>query len=165
MRVVLMRHGIAIDREDPSCPEDSERHLTREGRERTKRALHGLLRLAGVPDLVLTSPWRRSLETAELAAEVMDLPRRRLRTTQTLLPEASPGRFYAELARIDVASVLAIGHGPSLDAMVVAPLRIQERVVALKKAGAACIELQRAGTRPQGTLLWVVPPAVLRRIA
>jgi hypothetical protein len=38
MRLYLMRHGIAIDREDPDCPPDPERYLTPKGIQRTRAA-------------------------------------------------------------------------------------------------------------------------------
>jgi phosphohistidine phosphatase SixA len=33
MRLYLIRHGIAMDREDPKCPPDTERALTPKGHE------------------------------------------------------------------------------------------------------------------------------------
>ena len=59
MRIVLLRHGIAIDRDHPDCPPDPERFLTSEGQQRTRRAVKGLRRLDVRPDLVLSSPWTR----------------------------------------------------------------------------------------------------------
>jgi len=37
MQLFIVRHGIAIDREDPRCPPDPERYLTEEGVEKTKQ--------------------------------------------------------------------------------------------------------------------------------
>ena len=31
MQLYIVRHGIAIDREDPKCPSEAERYLTEEG--------------------------------------------------------------------------------------------------------------------------------------
>ncbi len=37
MQLYIVRHGIAIDREDPKCPPEAERYLTEEGIEKTKQ--------------------------------------------------------------------------------------------------------------------------------
>jgi len=37
MLLYIVRHGIAIDREDPKCPSDPERYLTPEGHTRTRK--------------------------------------------------------------------------------------------------------------------------------
>ena len=36
MLLYIVRHGIAIDREDPKCPSDPERYLTADGIKRTR---------------------------------------------------------------------------------------------------------------------------------
>jgi len=48
MHVYLIRHGIAVDREDPICPPDTERPLTPKGMKRSHAAALGL-RVAGKP--------------------------------------------------------------------------------------------------------------------
>ena len=42
MQLFIVRHGIAIDREDPKCPPDPERFLTEEGLEKTRQAAKGI---------------------------------------------------------------------------------------------------------------------------
>ena len=37
MQLYIVRHGIAIDREDPKCPSDPERYLPAEGVEKTRQ--------------------------------------------------------------------------------------------------------------------------------
>ena len=65
MLLYLVRHGIAMDREDPNCPPDTERALTPRGMKRTHAAALGLLALKVKPDAALTSPgWLRAAQTA-----------------------------------------------------------------------------------------------------
>ena len=53
MQLYIVRHGLAIDREDPNCPADPERFLTEEGIEKTKQAAKGVAEIAATPDLML----------------------------------------------------------------------------------------------------------------
>ena len=73
MRLYLMRHGIAIDREDPDCPTEEERYLTSKGIDRTRSAAHGLAELKVKPAVLLTSPLVRAVQTGEIVCEVLDL--------------------------------------------------------------------------------------------
>jgi phosphohistidine phosphatase SixA len=41
MILYLVRHGIAIDREDPDCPPETERYLTRDGIKKTREVAKG----------------------------------------------------------------------------------------------------------------------------
>ena len=77
MRLYLMRHGMAIDREDPDCPPEAERYLTPKGIERTRAAAHGLLELNIKPTVLLTSPYVRAVQTGEIVCEVLDLDPKR----------------------------------------------------------------------------------------
>ena len=72
MELYIVRHGIAIDREDPKCPADPERYLTEEGVEKTKGVAKGLAALGVAPGLFLTSPYTRALQTAEIFADALD---------------------------------------------------------------------------------------------
>src|SRR5438445_42191 len=68
MQLYIVRHGIAIDREDPKCPPDPERYLTEEGVEKTKQVAKGVAALGVTGDLFLTSPYVRAVQTAEIFA-------------------------------------------------------------------------------------------------
>jgi len=89
MRLYLMRHGIAIDREDPDCPPDPERYLTPKGIQRTRAAARGLRALRVKPAALLTSPYVRAVQTGEIICEVLGLDCKQLKTTDALKPEAN----------------------------------------------------------------------------
>ena len=42
MELYIVRHGIAVDREDAKCPPDPERFLTDEGKEKSRQAAKGV---------------------------------------------------------------------------------------------------------------------------
>jgi phosphohistidine phosphatase len=154
----VLRHGIAIGRDDPGCPAEEERFLTPRGVRRTREAARGL-RVAGVrPDLVFTSPFRRAMQTAEIAAEELRCPAE-LIVTEDLLPGADPRRFLAVLAQRSEKSVIAAGHAPHVDLLVAAALGVPP-FTALRKAGVACVE---TGEAP--VLHWVLEPRQLRALA
>src|SRR4029077_12004037 len=163
MQLYIVRHGIAIDREDPKCPPDPERYLTEEGVEKTKQVAKGLAALGVTGDLFLTSPYVRAAQTAEIFANALDYAKQKIRRTDLLLPGAEPSLLFRELAKDKQASaVFLFGHAPQLDELIATALGSKKHVTSLKKAGAAFVELKRLSP-PIGELVWLATPKMLRR--
>jgi phosphohistidine phosphatase len=165
MRIYLMRHGPAQDRDDPECPPDPDRQLTRPGAERTREAARGLRALGAKPGTVLTSPYLRAVQTAAIAATALGLDEEHLVQTDALLPDGAPAPLFAELAEVEAEEVLLAGHAPSLDEILAFAVGCGGRpFTRLKKAGVACVEVE-PGAAPRGRLLWLLGPKALRRLA
>jgi phosphohistidine phosphatase len=163
MQLYIIRHGIAIDREDPKCPPDPERYLTEEGVEKTKQVAKGIAALGVTKDLFLTSPYVRAVQTAEIFADALDYARQKIRRNDLLLPGSEPTLLFRELAREkQAASVFLFGHAPQLDDVIATALGTKKHVTALKKAGVALLELKRVSP-PLGILAWLATPKLLRR--
>src|SRR5229473_1992522 len=162
MQLYIVRHGIAIDREDPKCPPDPERYLTEEGVEKTKQGAKGLAALGVTGDLFLTSPYVRAAQTAEIFAIALDYAKQKIRRTDLLLPGAEPSQLFRELAREKQASsVFLFGHALQLDDVIATALGSKKHLTALKKAGVAFVELKRFAP-PIGELVWLATPKLLR---
>ena len=69
MLLLLIRHADAGDRDSNLWPDDTERPITKRGRRQTTRMAKRLRRRGYVPTLLLTSPWTRAWQTAELIAQ------------------------------------------------------------------------------------------------
>jgi phosphohistidine phosphatase len=163
MEIYVVRHGIAIDREDPKCPPDPERYLTEEGIEKTKRVAAAVAALGASPDLLLSSPYVRAMQTAEIFASALDYSKQKIRRTDLLLPGTEPSLLFRELAKDKQTSTLFVfGHAPQLDDIIAAALGSKHHITSLKKAGVALIELKRVSP-PNGQLVWLATPKVLRR--
>ena len=163
MQLYLIRHGIAIDREDPQCPPDPERYLTEEGVEKTKQVAKSVVALGVVGDLLLTSPYVRAAQTAEIFASALEYPKQKIRRTDLLLPGAEPSQLFRELAKEKQASsVFLFGHAPQLDDVIATALGSKRHLTALKKAGVAFVELKRLSP-PIGQFVWLGTPKLLRR--
>ncbi len=163
MQIYIVRHGIAIDREDPKCPPDPERYLTEEGVEKTKQVAKGVAALGITGDLFLTSPYVRAAQTAEVFANALDYAKQKIRRTDLLLPGAEPTQLFRELARDkQVSTVFLFGHAPQLDDIIATALGSKKHVTSLKKAGVAFVELKRLSP-PIGQLVWLATPKMLRR--
>jgi len=163
MEIYVVRHGIAIDREDPKCPPDPERYLTEEGIEKTKRVAAAVAALGASPDLLLSSPYVRAMQTAEIFASALDYSKQKIRRTDLLLPGTEPSLLFRELAKDKQTSTLFVfGHAPQLDDIIAAALGSKHHITSLKKAGVALLELKRVSP-PTGQLVWLAPPKLLRR--
>jgi phosphohistidine phosphatase len=161
MRLYLVRHGIAVNREDPSCPPDPERPLTPKGLARTKEVAEGLAELGVHPRIMIASPLLRAVQTAEIFCEVLDFPVSKLRRSEILLPAAKPGLLFTELARTKTTEVMCFGHAPNLDDVIALAAGRGSPFTALKKAGVAILELE-AIDPPKGLLVSVYNPRILR---
>lgn len=161
MLLYLMRHGIAIDREDPKCPPDPERFLTKKGMEKTRAVAQGLRALGIQPEAMLSSPFVRAVQTAEITAAALGFARDKIRQTEALIFGRKPAELFRDLARVRAREVICFGHAPHLDEVIAFALGCRSPVTSLKKAGVACLEL-KAVAPPRGSLLWVHTPRSLR---
>ncbi|HWW17505.1 MAG TPA: phosphohistidine phosphatase SixA [Candidatus Saccharimonadales bacterium] len=163
MQLYIVRHGIAIDRDDPKCPSEAERYLTEEGVEKTRQAAKGIAALEVHADLMISSPYVRAMQTAEIFAGALDYPKQKIRSTDSLLPGAEPGAFLRELAREkNASSVFCFGHAPHVDALLATSVGAQHHITSMKKAGVAFVELRRLSP-PSGHLIWLATPKLIRK--
>ncbi len=157
MEIYLLRHGIAEDAA-PGRP-DSDRALTSAGRQKLRRVLARAKAAQVNPDLILSSPYRRALETAEVAVECLGY-RGRVVTTQALGPHADPHDAWEEIrARQSESAVLLASHEPLMSTLLGFLLNSPSLLVDFKKAALARVDCERFGPAPHGTLKWILTPA------
>ena len=89
MQVYLLRHGIAEDVRVGLS--DADRALTPEGRQKLREVLRAALSADVEPTLVMTSPLKRAVQTAEVARDIFKYRKEILRT-KALLPGAGASR-------------------------------------------------------------------------
>jgi phosphohistidine phosphatase len=161
MRLLIIRHAIAVPRGTPDIPDD-ERPLTPEGEKKFRKAARGLVRVQTRPDALLSSPLPRAWRTAEIAAGAWG----------GIAPTKEPALVHAdfdEVARVlaghpEDATVAVVGHEPGLSALLARLLDTEDPDrVTFKKGGAALVELPGEPAEG-GTLLWYLPPRVLREL-
>jgi phosphohistidine phosphatase len=164
MLVYLVRHGVAVSRNDPTSPADAARPLTPNGIEKTTEAARGLAELGVHPSVMLSSPLLRAVQTGEIFAEVLEFPVTRLRRSESLAPESKPAMLFAELARMKAREVMCFGHAPHLDETIAAATTGKgPAFTQLKKAGVALLEFD-SFEPPKALLCWLYTPKVLRRL-
>jgi len=162
MILYLVRHGIAVDPSDPKSPPEAERPLTAEGVQKTRSAALGLRELGAQPDLMITSPYVRAAQTAEIFAEAFGYAPEKVRVSEALKPAGHPAELLKEIARLKAREVLCFGHAPHLDQVIAQLAGARGVFTGLKKAGVACFEQAARGGRWE--LLWVLTPKMLRQL-
>ena len=157
MQVYLLRHGIAENGKPGSA--DSARALVPEGKKKLKEVL-GVAKNAGaIPTLVLTSPFRRAMETAEIAVSVLGLKKEDLVQTQSLLPSSDVGDAWEEIRVYkEEMALLLVGHEPLFGRLFAYLLGEPELLVDFKKGALARIDIDTFGAHPKGVLRWFIPP-------
>ena len=159
MELYLMRHGIA--EEQTSSQSDPARRLTEEGIERAKAVL-GLARQARVsPELILSSPYLRAMETARLAKEALAV-KELIVEFPAIVPHGDPVHVWSELrAYSKYASLLLTGHEPLFSQLAAHLLDSPSLRIEVKKASIIRIDFASLGSSPKGVLRWMMVPAMV----
>lgn len=113
MRIYLVRHGDAVPEEHAGS--DRDRWLSPRGREAV-RVLGRLLRETAItPDMILSSPLPRAVQTAEVLAQSLDYVGTVV-SLRCLEPAAQP-QVAAQAIRSAGAAVIVISHEPAISAI------------------------------------------------
>ena len=166
MDIYIIRHAIAVDEVTSDYESDSERPLTDQGRKKMRQIAKALRHLGVEFDLILSSPYVRACETAEVLADVFKM-KNKIAFSDNLIPLGNPELLVGEInERHTVDSLAIVGHEPHLSALV--GLLIGESLnieITLKKGGVCYLSADNLHYREhRATLKWLLPPRILMEI-
>jgi len=158
MQLWVIRHAVAEDARPGS--DDASRPLTDPGKAKLRQAIRGLRSIDVRFERILTSPWRRAAQTAELLASLGDAP-----PVATELLTGPPRAELLALIAEHRETVAVVGHEPWLGELVAwlafGDAKHGDQLV-IKKNGAVWLE----GTAVPGgmQIRAVLPPRLLRAL-
>jgi phosphohistidine phosphatase len=167
MELYILRHGIAAERGIGGEPSDSQRPLTPDGIKKLRRIVGAMQSLDLTFDLILSSPYARARQTADIVAKGLGLERA-LELSALLEPGADLEALIADLAsrRKDADRVLVVGHEPMLSSLI--SLLVSgdtDLEITLKKGGLCKLAIRTISPGRCATLEWLLAPkhlAVIR---
>ena len=155
MVIHVVRHAEAIER-TPEVPEE-HRFLTRRGRKRFRKVAKSLAKLGLEPDIILTSPLVRSVQTADILAETLR-HKRELAVTALLAPGFRPEALEDLLSRYPQKDEIAlVGHEPDLGILAQTLLAVPEACT-LPKGGTISFK-RTAGNKGEASFIQLVTGA------
>ena len=164
MNLYMLRHGVAVDRDPKSFPNDALRPLTLKGEDRVRLVAEAMRALELDFDVILSSPFLRARQTAELVAVEL-ASRRILQINEALVPTGDPRVLLRHITRMKPApeNVLLVGHEPYLSELVSVLISgSPDAAIDLKKNGLARLETtQRLKYGRCATLNWLLTPRQL----
>jgi phosphohistidine phosphatase len=165
MDLYIMRHAEAGNRL-PAQARDAERSLTAKGKEELEDVARALSRLKMRPDHIVSSPLKRSRETASIVAKALK-ERDKVEIWDELKPEGSKQELFKRLSKLKPeSSVLCIGHEPYLTQVINEVMGHQgvPRIV-LRKGGLARLSIKAFHPKVEGELRWLLTPRLLKRMS
>ena len=165
MDLYVIRHGIAVEAGMPGFEHDSQRPLTEKGREKMRGIALGLLALDVKLDMVLSSPYVRAWETAQILSEVFDM-KGKLAFSDYLVPANFTEQLIGEIIeKYPVGSLALVGHEPSLSALISTLLAGEpDMMINMKKGAVCCLKLDLQGRDRRAMLEWLLSPAQLLKL-
>jgi phosphohistidine phosphatase len=129
-----------------------------------RKAAAGLARFVPKTATVFTSPYVRARETAAILSDSAKF--KPAVEAPELVPGKAPRALFDLLRTRRRSAVVLVGHEPDLSAWVSAALAVEPSRVKseFKKGGAACIRFEKSIGPGSATLVWLLPPRVLRAI-
>lgn len=163
MELIIMRHGLAEDKEEfaKKNSEDHLRPLTDKGRKKTQKVALRLREWIKGVDLIVSSPYTRAQQTADIVAQVF--AGTKVVEAPELVPTNPPQAFKRWLVSHagDHKKILIIGHQPHLGILASYLMTNQtEPVLEIKKSGALSLKVESFKDFVPGTakLEWLLQP-------
>lgn len=183
MNLYLLRHGDAGKRILSGASIDAS--LTETAKKEIATIARGMKALNLGVSAILSSPLKRSVQTARILGRVLEMDDKILVCTE-LAPEGSRLQLSKRLHQFPLdSSIVIVGHEPYLSNMLYEivfhekTIHVQKRSsnitgkvsstrisggVTLKKAGLAKVRLESLMPKMQGELRWLLTPKILKML-
>ncbi len=151
----------------PGCANDSERPLTPEGERKLRQIAKAMKALDLSFDLILSSPYLRARQTAEIIAKALN-SHKKLDFSEALAPDGSQRKLIASLhgAAPPPNSVLLVGHEPYLSELIALLVSGGPGMSVVMKKGGLC-KLAVHSLKPGrcAVLEWLLTPKQMALMA
>lgn len=166
MYLYIIRHATAEEREDfaKKNADDSMRPLTSKGRKKLQKVSLSLEKEFDKLDLIVTSPYLRAKQSAQVVADVAD--NAKITESAELVPHAPPQSLLKWLKSHcgQCKKVAVIGHEPHLSSFMSYLLSgtTTDNFIEMKKSSVALVEVGDFEDMAAGKakLIWLVSPKV-----
>jgi phosphohistidine phosphatase len=166
MDIYIIRHAIAVDEATSDYESDSERPLTDKGRKKMRQIAKALRHLGVEFDLILSSPYVRACQTAEILADVFKM-KSKLVFSDNLIPLGNPELLIGEInEKHTVDSLAIVGHEPHLSTLVGLLVADSAKFeMTLKKGGVCYLSADNLHYQDhRATLEWLLTPGILMEL-
>jgi phosphohistidine phosphatase len=139
MNLYILRHGIATELNAQVLAKDADRPLTPEGKRKLWQVAEAMAALELSFNLVLSSPYLRARQTAEIIVEALKA-RKRLELSDSLTPDGSAKKLVDLLNHLQPPpeSVLLVGHEPYLSGLISLLVSGDASLAVVMKKGGLC---------------------------
>ena len=162
MDLYIVRHAWAAERDAARWPNDEDRPLTEEGRERFGKFVARLAAVDFAPELIATSPLVRCVQTAEIIRKhVPGKPQIVCRD------QLRPGGQLESLLQWTTEqaqqhdSIAWVGHAPDVSLLAAALIGSSDANLRFAKGAVAAIRFDGPIEQAQGELRWLVTAKLL----
>jgi phosphohistidine phosphatase len=157
VKLYLLRHGVAYEREEWTGESDELRPLTDDGIDAMKREAKSIRVMKLKLDVLVSSPLVRARDTAKIVARTLDL---KVNENDLLRPGFDLEALRALLQQHSGAKrIMIVGHEPDFS-IVIAQL-IGGGTVVMRKGGLARVDVTVQGNSLRGELVWLLTPSLL----
>ncbi|MGA2029871.1 MAG: phosphohistidine phosphatase SixA [Verrucomicrobiota bacterium] len=165
MNLYILRHGLAVECGTPGYKKDSDRPLTAKGKRRMWQIAEAMEAMELNFDMILSSPFLRARQTAEIVAETFEL-RKKLALTEALTPDGNPKLLVEQLNKLKVKDILLVGHEPYLSQLIGLLVSGNTNMALdFKKGGLGKLEAETLRCGRCATLAWLLTPRQMMLMA
>ena len=156
-----------MERGTPGFENDAARPLTPKGKRQLRKIAAAMKKMDLRLDLILSSPFLRAKQTAEIAAAGLKL-KKRLKFSDELQPDGNFKKLFLQIGELKPAleNILLVGHEPYLSRLISLLVSGGENVaVDFKKGGLCRLEAEKLRNGKCATLAWLLTPGQMKRMA
>jgi phosphohistidine phosphatase len=159
MNLFILRHGIAMEREDWD-KDDALRPLTHDGEKQLAGVARAMKKMGLEFDLILSSPYERAKKTAEIIAEKLKLEKQ-LKFANELSCEGNAEKLINQIAGLkpEPENALLAGHEPYLSELISTLVFGDAHAqIDFKKAGLCKLKTEKLRYGQCARLCWLLTP-------
>jgi len=160
MNLYLLRHGLAVEPGTFEFGRDADRPLVPKGESKLKKIAAAMKAMEISFDLILSSPYVRARQTAEIVAAGLGV-HKELQFSDTLMPAGSMKKLVELINQLQPApeNVLLVGHEPFMSELIsLLASGKTDFAVVMKKGGLCKLAVQSLHAGRCAALEWLLTP-------